>query len=151
MYVALVWGLVENNHLDVQIDIGKDSRPDWENIRMVPGSDPYCVKPRKSRTKVKPHRCEINSNSGRYIADGCDGAGAVQRQARHQAPSLSSHGPETSATGSLSSHWTHHCWRLHLQQQERCLGSEVGLSVWVPAVISNNYFQDVPPRSQAYC
>ena len=52
MYVALVWGEVKDSHLDVQVDIGKDSRPDWENIRMVAASDPYCVKPRQSRTKV---------------------------------------------------------------------------------------------------
>jgi len=52
-YVALVWGDVETDNLDVQVDIGKDSHPDWENVRMVPGSDPYCVKPRQSRTKMK--------------------------------------------------------------------------------------------------
>ena len=53
MYVALVWGEVEDGHLDVQIDIGTDSRPDWKNIRMVAGCDPHCVKPRSARTKVK--------------------------------------------------------------------------------------------------
>ena len=96
MYVALVWGEVEDSHLDVQVDIGSDSRPEWENIRMVVGSDPYCVKPRQARTKVKPpNGCEIISNSDCW-ADGCDRAGALQEQARHQAPPLPHHGPQTS-------------------------------------------------------
>ena len=51
-YIAVVWGEVLNQHLDVQVDIGKDSHPDWENVRMVVGSDPFCVKPKQSRTKV---------------------------------------------------------------------------------------------------
>ena len=39
-------------HLDVRVGIGKDSHPDWENIRMAPASDPGCVKPKQSRTKM---------------------------------------------------------------------------------------------------
>ena len=52
LYIALVWGEVEDTELDVRVDIGGDSRPDWENIRMVAGSDSHCVKPRQARTKI---------------------------------------------------------------------------------------------------
>ena len=51
--MALVWGHLQPEQVDVRVDIGKDSRPEWENIRMVAGSDPYCVKPKQARTKVK--------------------------------------------------------------------------------------------------
>ena len=47
-----MWGELEEDHLDVRVAIGKDSHPDWENIRMVPASDPGCVKPKQSRTKM---------------------------------------------------------------------------------------------------
>ena len=52
-YLALVWGNVKDDFIDIRVDIGKDTSEEWSNIKMAPADSPVCCnKPRDARTKV---------------------------------------------------------------------------------------------------
>jgi len=52
-YLALVWGNVKDDFIDIRVDIGKDTSEEWSNIKMAPADSPNCCnKPRDARTKL---------------------------------------------------------------------------------------------------
>jgi len=52
-YLALVWGNVKEDFIDIRVDIGKDTSEEWANIKMAPADSPVCCdKPRDARTKL---------------------------------------------------------------------------------------------------
>ena len=62
-YLALVWGNVKEDFIDIRVDIGKDTSEEWSSIKMAPADSPACCdKPRDARTKVIKHEIHFHEN-----------------------------------------------------------------------------------------
>ena len=53
-YIALVWGEVKHEKLDIRVDIGPETAGEWAGVKMVPVDSPTC-----DTSKVKTARTRL--------------------------------------------------------------------------------------------